>query len=167
MTVTRIDAVGFCAHYSPQGDWAFHYALRLSRARSLRLNVFHFLADPYGVSTIPALPPAELADLAVARERELRLYYDALAGDYLEIGFRLCHDDGWHELHRCLCAREFQLLVLAHPAPEATFCGKPIADFADRFVCPVALVGPERPDQVHLNSSAELLADRLTLPAGI
>ena len=43
MTTTAIESVGFCAHYSPQGDWAFDFALRLASRNSKRLNVFHFL----------------------------------------------------------------------------------------------------------------------------
>ena len=45
----------------------------------------------------------------------MRLYYDDLAGEYLEIGFRLCFDNTWRELHRCLAGQEFQLLVLGQP----------------------------------------------------
>jgi hypothetical protein len=166
MTVTRIDAVGFCAHYSRQGDWAFDYALRLSQAHGLRLNVFHFLSDPYATAGVPErrYSGRELAAIAYERERELRFYYDERAGEYLEVGFRLCYDESWRELHRCLAEREFQLLVLGRPSPEAVFCRKPIEDFANAFVCPVVLVGPERPDQFRLNSSAALLADRLDLP---
>ena len=47
MTATTIDAVGFCAHYSTQGDWAFEFALRLARKHGKKLNIFHFLGDPY------------------------------------------------------------------------------------------------------------------------
>jgi hypothetical protein len=166
MTVTRIDAVGFCAHYSRPGDLAFSYALRLSRQQGLQLNVFHFLCDPYGEEPCVARrwSAAELAQLAYERERELRFYYDELAGDYVEVGFRLCFDDSWRELHRCLVDREFQLLVLPRPGESARFCRKPIEEFADSFVCPTVLVGPE-PDRFRLNSSAALLADRLELPA--
>jgi hypothetical protein len=47
MATATFKTVGFCAHYSKQGDWAFGYALDLSRRHSLKLNVFHFLEDPY------------------------------------------------------------------------------------------------------------------------
>ena len=53
MAIPTFNAVGFCAHYSKQGDWAFDYALKLSRRHSIRLNVFHFLADPYDISKDP------------------------------------------------------------------------------------------------------------------
>ena len=48
MTTTAIHAVGFCAHYSRQGDWAFQLALNMARAENLQLNIFHFFSDPYG-----------------------------------------------------------------------------------------------------------------------
>ncbi|MFO7653313.1 MAG: universal stress protein [Candidatus Krumholzibacteriia bacterium] len=166
MTVPRIDAVGFCAHYSPQGDWAFDYALHLAQSRGLKLNVFHFLVDPYAsdVAASHLYTDRQLARMAAERERELRFYYDERAGDFLEVGFRLCYDDSWRELHRCLAEHEFQILVLAQPSPEARFCRKSLSGFAESFVCPVVLVGPERPDQYRLNGGAALLADGLHLP---
>jgi len=166
MTIPRIEAIGFCAHYSQQGDRAFNYALNLARENSLQLNVFHFLSDPYVLNddTEQRLPAEELADMAIAKEREMRLYYDDMAGDFLNVGFRLCFDNSWRELHRCLAGREFQLLVLAKPVIECMFADKPAEEFANSFVCPVVLVGPDRPDQFSLNSSAALMADKLTVP---
>jgi hypothetical protein len=163
MTQTTINAVGFCAHYSTQGDWAFEFALDLARRGEHRLNVFHFLADPYDPSdhTGELLSPSAKATLAVAQERELRLYYDERGGDYLDIGFRLCEDPEWTELHRCLTRREFQVLVLAYPEPGATFAGKPLEEFAHSFVCPVVLVGPGSPGEIRLNRPARLLGDSL------
>jgi hypothetical protein len=163
-----LNAVGFCAHYSQQGDWAFDYALRLAEKHSLRLNVFHFLADPYDPDDRAPewLPKDEFDKLAVERERELRMYYDERAGDYLDVGFRLCYDDSWKELHRCLMIREFQLLVLGYVGTAAIFAGKPIEEFADSFVCPAVLVGPEHFDDYWLNSQAALLVDRLDLADG-
>jgi hypothetical protein len=168
MTVPAIRALGFCAHYSTQGDWAFSYALRLAQRHSLQLNVFHFLTDPYSEDTAAELKysKSELAKLAFERERELRMYYDERAGDYLDVGFRLCYDDSWRELHRCLMIREFQLLCLGVPDHKTVFCGKPIEEFANDFVCPVVLVGPCRPNQFSLNSSAALLVDKLDIPPG-
>lgn len=165
MTVLKIDAVGFCAHYSEPGDWAFDYALYLSRRHSLRLNVFHFMCDPYELSdeSIKCLPKEEIEKIAVERERELRMYYDERAGDYLEVGFRLCYDDSWRELHRCLLIHEFQLLILGFVTPGAIFARKPIEQFADSFVSPVVLVGPENPHRFRLNSRAALLVDKLGL----
>jgi hypothetical protein len=167
MTVPRLESVGFCAHYSKVGDWAFDYALGLSRRHQLVLNVFHFLVDPYepGKDEQRRYTPSELAQFAFERERELRFYYDERAGDFLDVGFRLCYDDSWRELHRCLAHREFQLLVLAKPAPDAYFCRKPIEAFADSYACPLVLVGPDRPDRFRINGGAALLSDRLDLPA--
>ena len=102
-------------------------------------------------------------DVVVEKEKELRLHYDPKLGDYLDVGFRLCEDCEWTELHRCLLIREFQVLVLGYVGPDANFAGKPIEEFADGFVCPVVLVGPDSPQQFHLNRPAALLPDRFGL----
>jgi hypothetical protein len=168
MAIPTLNAVGFCAHYSKQGDWAFRYALELSQRHSIKLNVFHFLENPYDSQDISAqhLSKDQRATLAIERERELRLYYDRLAGDYLDVGFRLCEDNEWTELHRCLVIREFQVLVLGYPKRQATFADKPIEEFANSFICPVVLVGPDEPDQYKLNDPAALLVPKLNIPAG-
>lgn len=165
MTVPNINAIGFCAHYSPQGDWAFQYALDLSKKHSLQLNVFHFLADPYDPTdqSLKTLPKDRLDEIVIEKEKELRLYYDKLAGDYLNVGFRLCYDESWRELHRCLLIKEFQLLVLGYLTPTAIFARKEICGFADSFVSPVVLVGPESPHEYWLNSRAALLTNKLGL----
>jgi hypothetical protein len=167
MTIPTLNAVGFCAHYSSQGDWAFHYALDLSERHLVQLNVFHFLTDPYDAAATPPrnLSRRERTDLIISKERELRMYYDRLAGDYLDVGFRLCEDNEWTELHRCLVIREFQILILGYPERDATFAGRTLEEFADAFICPVVLVGPTRPDEYHLNRPAALVADRLGLKA--
>ena len=163
MTVLRIEAVGFCAHYSQVGDWAFDYALALCRRWSVPLKVFHFLSDPFDPSDDKArhLPLRERAELAVKLERELRMYYDERAGDYLDVGFRLCEDPEWTELHRCLVIHEFQVLVLGYVSPSATFAGRPIEDFSASFVSPVVLVGPQHRQQLRFNSQAALIGDKL------
>jgi len=165
MSTFAVRAIGFCAHYSPQGDWAFEFALQLARARSLRLNVFHFLTNPYdpGARTPENLSRQERATLAIRLERDLRLYYDDLLGDYLDAGFRLCADPEWTELHRCLTKREFQVLVLGYPHEGAIFGGVPIEDFATSFVSPVVLVGPSSPLDIRLNEPAALIDDKLCL----
>jgi len=166
MAVISLDAVGFCAHYSEAGDWAFDFALELSRQRNVQLNVFHFLSDPYDPDDNAAdkLTREERARLVIQRERELRFYYDERAGDYLDVGFRLCEDQEWTELHRCLLIREFQVLVLGYVKSSAVFAGRPIEAFADAFVSPVVLVGPTNRQQLHLNSRAALIADKLGVP---
>ncbi|MDP8206911.1 MAG: hypothetical protein P9L92_09630 [Candidatus Electryonea clarkiae] len=167
MAIPTLKAVGFCAHYSKQGDWAFDYALKLCRKHEVQLDVFHFLEDPFDPMDNSAqnLSKEDQYKLVVERERELRLYYDNLAGDYLEVGFRLCEDNEWKELHRCLLIQEFQILVLGYISPDTYFAGKPIEEFANSFVSPVILVGPDRADQIHLNSQAHLISDQLYLPA--
>jgi hypothetical protein len=166
MTIPHLNAVGFCAHYSEAGDWAFDYALRLSRLHGLQLNVFHFLTDPYDPTDTDLGPITreERARLIVERERELRMYYDTRAGDYLDVGFRLCEDNEWTELHRCLLIREFQVLVLGYPDPAASFAGRPIEEFANAFVSPVVLVGPGDESQIRVNSRAIIIRDRLGIP---
>jgi hypothetical protein len=165
MSTFAVRAIGFCAYYSAQGDWAFDFALRLARAGSLRLNVFHFLVDPYDPTARKpeGLSPRERTALAVRLERELRLYYDARLGDYLEAGFRLCEDPEWTELHRCLTKREFQVLVLGYPHEAASFGGLPMEEFVSRFVSPVVLVGPSSPLEIRLNAPAVLVRDKLGL----
>ncbi|MCG6927205.1 MAG: universal stress protein [Acidobacteria bacterium] len=165
MSTFAIRAIGFCAHYSRQGDWAFDFALRLARIGSLRLNVFHFLVDPYDPEARPpeGLTRDERAALAIRLERDLRLYYDSRLGDYLEAGFRLCEDPEWTELHRCLTKREFQVLVLGYPRQGTRFGGVPIEEFVSRFVSPVVLVGPGSPREIRLNPPAALISGRLGL----
>jgi hypothetical protein len=168
MTMLSLNAVGFCAHYSEQGNWAFDYALRLSEMHGIQLNVFHFLADPYDPDDHPPteLATPELERWVIERERTLRMHYDERAGDYLEVGFRLCDDNEWRELHRCLADQEFQVLVLGYPGADARFAGKPMEEFADSFVCPVVLVGPDHPDQYYLNPGAALIQEKLGIPHG-
>jgi len=163
MAIPTFNAVGFSAHYSKQGDWAFDFALQLSKRFQVQLNVFHFLKDPYDPKdTWPEnLTHSELEKLAIAEEKKLRLYYDQRAGEYLYVGFRVCYDDSWTELHRCLMIREFQLLVLGHPREGAIFAQKSIEEFANNFISPVILVGPDSSKQFYLNSQATLLSDKL------
>jgi len=163
VTIPTFNAVGFCAHYSEQGDWAFDLALQISQLHNLQLNVFHFLKNPYdsNKSWPSHFSHEQLEKIAIAEEKKLRLYYDHRAGEYLNVGFRLCFDDSWSELHRCLMIREFQLLILGYTAYGAKFTGKPIEKFADDFISPVILVGPDDPGQYYLNSRAGLLSYKL------
>jgi len=166
MTRSGIYAIGFCAHYSQQGDWAFRYALKLAQDNGLQLNVFHFLENPYDLNdhSGQSLSREERARIAVEREKELRFYYDQLAGDYLKVGFRFCEDNEWTELHRCLLVREFQVLVLAKTTSDCVFAGKRIEEFAHAFISPTVLIGPDAPDQIQLNSRAALIADQIGVP---
>jgi hypothetical protein len=163
VTIPTFNAVGFCAHYSIQGDWAFDFALHISQSHNVQLNVFHFLKDPYDPEKDwPShLSHAQREKIAIAEEKNLRLYYDQRAGEYLNVGFRLCYDDSWSELHRCLMIREFQVLILGYTSYGAKFTDKPIEKFADDFISPVILVGPENPKQYFLNSRASLLSSKL------
>ena len=126
MAIPTFNAVGFCAHYSKQGNWAFDFGLHLSQKHNVQLNVFHFLQDPYDPDyTNPIhLSHSELAKIATAEEKKLRLYYDKRAGEYLNIGFRECYEDSWTELDRCLKISEFQLLILGYTKKGAVFLKK-------------------------------------------
>ena len=76
----------------------------------------------------------------------------------------MCEDNEWTELHRCLLIREFQVLVLGYPDAAATFAGRPIEEFADAFVSPVVLVGPDAESQIRVNTRATMIRDRLGIP---
>ena len=163
MAIPTFNALGFCAHYSKPGDWAFNFALQLSKRHNVKLNVFHFLQDPYdpNYSKPKHLTRSEIEKIAIDEEKKLRLYYDKLAGEYLNVGFRECFEDSWTELHRCLKISEFQLLILGYTKKSAAFVRKPIEEFANDFISPVILVGPKNPQQLCLNHQAALLSLKL------
>lgn len=165
MTIPAINAVGFCAHYSREGDWAFDFAMHLAVSQQKRLNIFHFRADPYNPEDEGpiGLSKEQYDQFLIEREKEMRLYYDTRLGDYVDAGFRLCEDNEWTELHRCLYGHEFQVLVLGVPRPEATFAGRPIQEFAASFACPLILVGPDSKDEIRLNRPAALMAEKFGL----
>lgn len=163
MTTPRIDKIGLVAHFSQQGDWAFEAALAIARRRDAVLNIFSFLESPYEapLDVAPADVPVKQYDepMLIAKDRELREYYDERLGDFVEAGFRVC-ESGRHnlELRLCLKRKEFQLLLIPYLDHGVPFGNMPIEEFAYRFNAPVILVGPERPGQHHLNPPAEVLA---------
>jgi len=53
------------------------------------------------------------------------------------------------------------LLILGYTTYSAKFTSKPIEKFADDFISPVILVGPDDPGQYYLNSRAGLLSYKL------
>ena len=163
MAIPTFNAVGLCAHYSKQGDWAFDFALRMSQTHNVKLNVFFFLKDPYKLmdKSLKKLSHSEIEKIAIAEEKKLRLYYDSRAGEFLKVGFRVCYDDSWIELHKCLIIREFQLLVLGFTKKGVNFAGKPIEEFAESFISPVILIGPKNPEQFYFNKQATLLMNKL------
>ena len=157
MTTPEIRAIGYCVNYDDAGERAFEFALGLAQRNGLQLNIFHFVDDPYQPGPLKKPSPQELVDI----EKKMRLHYDARLGDYLDVGFRLCESNEWTELHRCLCKKEFQLLVLAMPQKDATFGRRSLVRFADDFVCPVVLVGPCAEETLIYNEPARLIAYRL------
>ena len=94
----------------------------------------------------------------VHTDRVLRERWDERLGDFIEVGYRVC-EHGRHklELCRCLKRREYQLLIIPYLARDVSFGNMTIEEFAHRFVAPVLLVGPERPDQYYLNPPARML----------
>ena len=62
--------------------------------------------------------------------------------------------------------QEFQVLVLGYAGKDGTFSGKPIEEFANSFICPVVLVGPDGPEQFHFIRAADLISEKLGVPEG-
>ena len=56
MTTIAVRDVGFCADFSLQGDWAFDYALSLSRSQRLGLKVFYVPDLAWEVEQLRELP---------------------------------------------------------------------------------------------------------------
>jgi len=110
MTTVAVKDVGFCAEFSPQGDWAFDYALSLARSLELGLKVFYVPDLDWGTRELPQLPPHELDAL----DRRVRECYEARLDDFVDVGFRICEGFADRELRRCLMDRVYQVLVLAY-----------------------------------------------------
>lgn len=165
MTTPNIHSIGYCVNYTQQGDWAFDLAFDIAQRYRLQLNIFHFLSDPYNPAdnASDSLKGEARSNRIIEMERYMRLYYDDRLGDYTDVGFRLCEYNEWTELHRCLNHREFQLLVLGLPSRDATFGRRNLVSFANSFVCPVVLVGPDSQGNITLNDPARLISYRLGL----
>jgi hypothetical protein len=140
----------------------------LARDRHAALNIFQFLESPYEAPLDAA--PADTCQRSrygaegIQADRALREYYDERLGDFVDVGFRVCESARHNrELRRCLKRKEYQLLFIPYPQCGATFANMPIEEFAFRFGAPIALVGPERPDQIRLNPPAMLIV-RSTAP---
>jgi hypothetical protein len=153
--------IGFCAHFSRQGDWAFEFAFSLAQRLQHRLNIFYFpnLDQPSVERPAGRLGWNELVSL----DRRVREYYDDKLGDFVDVGFRVCEDLVDTELRRCLFRREYQVMVLGYLHYGATFGDHTIESFAYRFNGPIVLVGPHRPDKFHLNPPARLVSWQLGL----
>jgi hypothetical protein len=166
-----MNSIGFCAHYSPQGDWAFAYALRLATTRDIQLNIFHWLASPLRVrrdmvyADDPQSHVERVTDeLKIRKDRELREYYDEKLGNFVKVGFRLCEGNEGIELARCLHRGEYDLLVMGYEHVGCDFGDQTIEEFATDFRVPVVLVGPKTPDEFHLNGLAEVILADLGIP---
>ncbi len=168
MTTIGLDSIGLCAHFSEKGDWAFDFAFSLAQKNKCQLNIFYFLRSPYEKYSDPPGQGRKMDDkILIATDRKLREYYDKCLGEYVDVGFKVCEESRHaKELRTCLMNREYQLLVIPHLERGITFGNIPIEEFAYRFNAPVVLVGPDRPNQFHLNPSASMLIDKLGIPDG-
>lgn len=159
MTKARLNAIGYCARMTEVGDWALRYALDLARRHGAKLDIFFFPTSPCEGHEPRGRRGGgfEISDAdAVEIERRVRLYYDELLGDYVQVGFRLCLGDEAPELRRCLFDREYDVLVLAYERRLCPFGERTIEEFAERMQCPVILVGPGSGDEFSLNRPAQL-----------
>ena len=162
-----LNGVGYCARMTQAGDWAFDFALDLAVHNDVRLDIFFFPSPPE--QTHPSRgrrgESAEVPEEEkIAIERDVRLYYDNLLGEFINVGFRLCEGDEDPELRRCLLIRrEYDVLVLGYEGFGTRFGSKSIEQFAQSMPCPTILVGPERADQLYINGAAESWIERLGL----
>jgi hypothetical protein len=170
MTVRRLSGVGYCASFSPVGDWAFEFAFGLARRYEIRLNIFFFPHFPFKKHATRGRRGERLLmgeKEKIELERRVRLYYDDKLGDFVNVGFRLCEGDEDPELRRCLLIRkDYDVLVLAYEHRGGLFGTRSIEEFADGMPCPIVLVGPDQRDEVHLNTPAKLWAETLGLNEG-
>jgi hypothetical protein len=164
--------IGFCSHYSRQGDWAFDYAFGLAKAKDLQLSIFHWLESPYRYRR-DFVYDEELGkvvpitdELRVKKELELREYYDDRLGDFVNVGFNMCESNVGYELNKCLHHGRYDLLVIGYIKKGADFGGYIIEDFAVKFRVPVVMVGPEKPNSYHLNQLAIDKLDQLNIREG-
>lgn len=167
MTRQTIRGVGYCARMTRAGDWAFDYAFELASRHGVRLNIFFFPTPPCKPHFSRGRSGREgglTAEKAVEIERDTRLYYDPLLGDYLDVGFRLCEGDEDPELRHCLVIKkDYDILVLAYEGYRCQFGDRSIETFAESMACPTVLVGPEDREQFFLNTTAEVWLEELGL----
>ncbi len=167
-----IKGIGLCAIFSPQGDWAFDYALSLARFHGTKLNIFHFLESPYVLRRDVVFVDPErkvtarvTPELVASRDKELREAFEDRLSDYADVGFRLCEGNDEFELRKCFRKGQYEVLVIGYQAKGANFGGTTtIEAFASKFKGPVVLVGPDSPDSYHINEPAERRMVDLMIP---
>ena len=168
MTAFKIEKVGLVAHYSKQGDLAFNVAFDFARRKNLQLNVFYFLNSSFDMPQDKAPTEIEAPDVPdevmIAEDRTLREYYDTLLGDYVKVGFKVCESVRHNfELRSCLMKQDFHILFIPYLYKGVPFGNMPIEEFAFRFHAPVVLVGPESPNEYHLNPPAQMAAGAIPI----
>ncbi len=169
-----MQGVGLCAIFSKQGDWAFDYALNLARKHNTRLNIFQFLESPYTIRRDVVFVDSEKTktevvsdDLISKKDKELRMQYDDKLGEYSDVGFRLCEGASEVELRKCFRRGDYEVLVIGYQDKNADFGGTTtIEKFASKFQGPVVLIGPDSPDDFHINEKAKDMVDQLDIPDG-
>ena len=161
MTTMSLTAVGLYAQYTPYGDWAFDFAFNLAKEHEIRLNIYRFPEQRSKEAQRDAWD-----DEWVVLDRELREHYDERLGDYVEVGFRVCRGSESVELRRCLMHHEYSVLIAGYPSGDASAATLDMVAFASRLCAPVVLIGPDRPDQYHLNTPAVVMAGQLDLAPG-
>lgn len=167
MTVQAIRGVGLCARMTQAGDWAFDYALDLATTHDVKMDIFFFPTPPSEAHPSRGRR-GESADLSpqdkVNLEKDMRLYYEEMLGDFINVGFRLCEGDEEPELRRCLLIRkEYDILVVPYEEAHSLFGQRTVEEFIETMPCPTVLVGPESSRQFFINSAAKLWLQALGL----
>jgi hypothetical protein len=171
-TVGKMKGVGLRSSFSRQGDWAFEYALSLARHHNCSLNIFHFFESPYTLRKDVVFLDAEkratihvTPDYLAKKDKEMRQHWDERLGDYLKVGFRLCEGNNEWELMKCFKKGDYESLIVGYDANGADFGdGTTIEEFSQKFKGPMVLVGPDSPDQYHVNRAAEKRLYELLIP---
>ncbi len=170
MTYIRIDKIGLVANFSEVGNWAFDLAFHLSKTHSYQLNIFNFAESPYTISA--SLDPSKCSlnpeiDIKkqINSEKKMREYYESLLGDFVDVGFKVCNSHRHNlELRHCLKKKDYQLLIIPYIKQGISFGNMPLEEFAYRFISPIILVGPDHPQEYHINEQAGLIIEELEIP---
>jgi hypothetical protein len=167
MTVQSLKGFGCCAHLDTAGDWAYDAAFSLARQHGVVRDVV-FFPEPCGEDRPSHGRRAEFLGLSdqakIELEKNVRLFPEDRLGGFLEMGYGLGEGDEEPELRRCLIMRrDDDLLVLPDPSRSHRFGGRPIEACAQGMPCPTILIGPEREQQLFVNSPARIWVERVGL----
>jgi Fe-S oxidoreductase len=172
VTEPELKGVGLCTVHSPQGEWAFDYALSLARRNKVRLNIYQFFESPYTFQRDMVYVDAKktkivpvTSELLAEKDKELRFWYDERLEGYVNVGFRFCEgNDDW-ELTKCFKRGDYDVLVIGYEKRGGGFgATTTLEKFARSFRGAVVLVGPDDPHSFYVNKKAEGMLDRLNIP---